>query len=93
MQIRLQIRLHQRGAGAARAAGEWPVHFVACPSTTDPEMVTKWLSWASVGMEGVVYKRLDGASEPSAMAGTDESFAAQRRADAWSEGLVAVQGA
>ncbi|MGA5629814.1 hypothetical protein ACPCTH_33605, partial [Streptomyces cellulosae] len=29
-----------------------------CPSTTDPDTVREWLSWASVGMEGVVLKRL-----------------------------------
>jgi hypothetical protein len=38
----------------------------AVPVDHRPEVVTKWLSWASVGMEGVVHKRLDGASEPSA---------------------------
>ncbi|MFF1516066.1 hypothetical protein [Streptomyces sp. NPDC058305] len=93
---RLQHRMQRRGAGAARAAGEWPAHFVAfdllrlngnditswpyqrrraalesvfsagrltapwtlCPSTTDQEVVNEWLTWGSVGMEGVVYKRL-----------------------------------
>jgi ATP-dependent DNA ligase len=99
----LQIRLQRRGAGAARAADEWPAHFVAfdllrlsgtdttswpyrrrraalesvfaarqlsapwalCPSTTDPHTVREWLTWASVGMEGVLFKRLDGVYEPS----------------------------
>ncbi|MGW4599234.1 ATP-dependent DNA ligase [Streptomyces sp. NPDC004457] len=99
----LQNRLARRGAGAARAAGEWPAHFVAfdllrlsgtdtigwpyrrrraalesvfaarrlvapwtlCPSTTDPQTVGEWLTWASVGMEGVVFKRLDDVYRPS----------------------------
>ncbi|MFH9067540.1 ATP-dependent DNA ligase [Streptomyces coeruleorubidus] len=100
---RLQDRLARRGAGAARAAAEWPAHFVAfdllrlsgtdttlwpyrrrraaleslfaarrlsmpwalCPSTTDTDTVHEWLTWATVGMEGVVYKRLDSRYEPS----------------------------
>ncbi|MEU1458095.1 ATP-dependent DNA ligase [Streptomyces avermitilis] len=36
-----------------------------CPSTTDPDTVREWLTWASVGMEGVVFKRLDDAYRPS----------------------------
>ncbi|MDT0614393.1 ATP-dependent DNA ligase [Streptomyces lancefieldiae] len=36
-----------------------------CPSTTDPDTVHEWLSWASVGMEGVVFKRLTDAYKPS----------------------------
>ncbi|MDG9709405.1 ATP-dependent DNA ligase [Streptomyces sp. DH10] len=100
---RLQDRLQRRGAGAARAAAEWPAHFVAfdllrlsgtdttlwpyrrrraaleslfaarrlsapwalCPSTTDPDTVREWLTWAAVGMEGLVYKRLDSTYQPS----------------------------
>ncbi|CAL9278948.1 DNA ligase C [Streptomyces sp. SudanB135_2055] len=100
---RLQNRLARRGAGAGRAAEEWPAHFVAfdllrlsgtvtigwpywrrraalesvfaarrlfapwalCPSTADPDTVREWLSWASVGMEGVVFKRLTDVYEPS----------------------------
>ncbi|MER5754494.1 hypothetical protein [Streptomyces sp. NPDC002088] len=91
-----QTPLQRRGAGAARAADAWPVHFVAfdllrlsgtdttgwpyrrrraalesvftarrltapwalCPSTTDPTTVHEWLTWTTVGMEGVVFKRL-----------------------------------
>jgi ATP-dependent DNA ligase len=30
-----------------------------CPSTTDPAVAAQWLPWASVGMEGLVFKRLD----------------------------------
>lgn len=100
---RLQSRLQRRGTGAARAAGEWPAHFVAfdllrlsetdatgwpyrrrraaleslftarrlsapwvlCPSTTEAATVREWLTWASVGMEGVVFKRLDDVYRPS----------------------------
>ncbi|MFH9016380.1 ATP-dependent DNA ligase [Streptomyces sp. NPDC017943] len=100
---RLQNRLQRRGAGASRAAGEWPAHFVAfdllrlsgtdttgwpyrrrraalesvfasrrlsapwalCPSTTDPDTVREWLTWASVGMEGLLFKRLDSVYEPA----------------------------
>ncbi|MGY5061009.1 ATP-dependent DNA ligase [Streptomyces sp. 900105755] len=99
----LQNRLQRRSARAARAADEWPAHFVAfdllrlsgtdttgwpyrrrraalesmfaarrlsaswvlCPSTTDPDTVREWLTWASVGMKGVLFKRLDSAYEPA----------------------------
>ncbi|WP_405467189.1 ATP-dependent DNA ligase [Streptomyces canus] len=30
-----------------------------CPSTTDPQQAAAWLQWSSVGMEGLVFKRLD----------------------------------
>lgn len=37
-----------------------------CPSTTDPATVRESLtSWTAVGLEGVVYKRLEGRYEPS----------------------------
>ncbi|MFE1455937.1 ATP-dependent DNA ligase [Streptomyces sp. NPDC058735] len=37
-----------------------------CPSTTDPDTVREWLSsWTAVGLEGVVFKRLEGVYEPS----------------------------
>ncbi|WP_330323494.1 ATP-dependent DNA ligase [Streptomyces pseudovenezuelae] len=100
---RLQNRLQRRGAGAARAAEEWPAHFVAfdllrlsgmdttswpyrqrraalesvfaarqlsapwalCPSTTEADVVREWLTWASVGIEGVVFKRLNDTYHPS----------------------------
>ncbi|MEU3491681.1 ATP-dependent DNA ligase [Streptomyces massasporeus] len=96
---RLQNRLQRRGAGAARAADEWPAHirrvrsaaavryghhlwpyrrrraalesvftarrlsapWALCPSTTEADVVREWLTWASVGMEGVVFKRLNDA--------------------------------
>ncbi|MFJ6509310.1 ATP-dependent DNA ligase [Streptomyces sp. NPDC091879] len=101
---RLQQRTQRRGAGAARAAGEWSAHFVAfdllllngndttswpyrrrrtalesvfsarrltapwtlCPSTTDQDVVNEWLTWAAIGMEGVVYKRLTEPYRPGA---------------------------
>ncbi|MFI1443215.1 ATP-dependent DNA ligase [Streptomyces fructofermentans] len=99
---RLQQRLPRHGPAAARAAGEWPAHFVAfdllrlegtditrwpyrrrraalesvfathrpttpwalCPSTTDQTDVTEWLTWTAVGMEGIVFKRLDDTYRP-----------------------------
>ncbi|MFI0141888.1 ATP-dependent DNA ligase [Streptomyces luteogriseus] len=30
-----------------------------CPSTTDPAVAAQWLPWASAGLEGLVFKRLD----------------------------------
>ncbi|MFI8234930.1 ATP-dependent DNA ligase [Streptomyces sp. NPDC085900] len=33
--------------------------FTLCPSTTDPATAHKWLTWASVGVEGLCFKRLD----------------------------------
>ncbi|WP_260474585.1 DUF4238 domain-containing protein [Streptomyces sp. WAC 05379] len=36
-----------------------------CPSTTDPEQVAEWLTWGSVGMEGVIYKRLSDPYRPA----------------------------
>ncbi|WP_405675327.1 ATP-dependent DNA ligase [Streptomyces canus] len=36
-----------------------------CPSTTEADVVREWLTWASVGMEGVVFKRLDDVYRPS----------------------------
>ncbi|MFJ9011704.1 hypothetical protein [Streptomyces canus] len=35
------------------------------PSTTEADVVREWLTGASVGMEGVVFKRLDDAYKPS----------------------------
>lgn len=46
---------------ARRLSAPW----VLCPSTTEADVVREWLMWASVGMEGVVFKRLDGAYKPS----------------------------
>ncbi|MFK4070460.1 ATP-dependent DNA ligase [Streptomyces sp. NPDC029674] len=103
---RLQNRLARRGAGAARAATEWPAHFMAfdllrlsgtdttswpyrrrraalesmfaahgltapwtlCPSTTEAGAVREWLTWSSVGMEGVIFKKLTDAYLPSVRA-------------------------
>ncbi|MET8292191.1 ATP-dependent DNA ligase [Streptomyces sp. NPDC005132] len=100
---RLQDRLQRRGAAAARAAAEWPAHFVAfdllrlsgmdttpwpyrrrraelasmftaqrltapwtlSPSTTNPGTIREWLTWTTVGVEGVVLKRLDDPYRPA----------------------------
>ncbi|GCB53161.1 ATP-dependent DNA ligase ligC [Streptomyces sp. NL15-2K] len=48
---------------ARRLIAPWTL----CPSTTEADVVHEWLTWASVGMEGVVFKRLDGVYEPSVM--------------------------
>ncbi|MDH6590055.1 ATP-dependent DNA ligase [Streptomyces sp. SAI-133] len=47
------------------AARQVSAPWALCPSTTDPDRVREWLTWASVGMEGVLLKRLDGVYEPS----------------------------
>ncbi|WP_329438198.1 ATP-dependent DNA ligase [Streptomyces canus] len=39
--------------------------WVLCPSTTDPATVREWLTWTSVGIEGVLFKRLGDAYRPS----------------------------
>ncbi|WP_331732781.1 ATP-dependent DNA ligase [Streptomyces sp. NBC_00015] len=36
-----------------------PPPWTLCPSTTDPQQAAEWLQWSSVGMEGLVFKRLD----------------------------------
>ncbi|WP_329374895.1 ATP-dependent DNA ligase [Streptomyces sp. NBC_01483] len=46
---------------ARRLSAPWAL----CPSTTEADVVREWLTWASVGMEGVVFKRLDDAYRPS----------------------------
>ncbi|WP_458246835.1 ATP-dependent DNA ligase [Streptomyces sp. MAI_2237] len=33
--------------------------FTLCPSSTDPATAREWLTWASVGVEGLCFKRLD----------------------------------
>jgi len=41
--------------------------WVLCPSTTDPSTVREWLAdWTAAGLEGVVFKNLDGTYQPSA---------------------------
>jgi ATP-dependent DNA ligase len=46
---------------ARRLIAPWAL----CPSTTEADVVREWLTWASVGMEGVVFKRLNDAYRPS----------------------------
>jgi hypothetical protein len=69
--------MQRRGTSASQAADQWPAHFVAfeavftarrltapwalCPSTTDQAVVNKWLTWTTVGVEGVVFKRPSGS--------------------------------
>lgn len=36
-----------------------------CPSTTDPALIREWLTWGSVRIEGVVFKRLDSPYRPA----------------------------
>lgn len=36
-----------------------------CPSTTDPDTATEWLTWTAVGLEGLLFKRLDSPYQPS----------------------------
>ncbi|MFE1227202.1 ATP-dependent DNA ligase [Streptomyces sp. NPDC058759] len=46
---------------ARRLSAPWAL----CPSTTEADVVREWLTWASVGMEGVIFKKLDDAYKPS----------------------------
>jgi ATP-dependent DNA ligase len=46
---------------ARRLSAPWAL----CPSTTEADVVREWLTWASVGMEGVVFKRPADAYRPS----------------------------
>ncbi|MFG2638890.1 ATP-dependent DNA ligase [Streptomyces sp. NPDC048362] len=39
--------------------------WVLCPSTTDPRVVREWLTWGSVRLEGVVFKRLTDPYRPA----------------------------
>ncbi|MEU8992884.1 hypothetical protein AB0C98_42005 [Streptomyces sp. NPDC048558] len=48
---------------ARRLSAPWSL----CPSTTEAYVVREWLTWASVGMEGVVFKRLDDAYRPTSV--------------------------
>ncbi|WP_367318110.1 ATP-dependent DNA ligase [Streptomyces sp. HUAS ZL42] len=36
-----------------------------CPSTTDPDTITEWLTWTTVGLEGLIFKPLDSPYQPS----------------------------
>lgn len=47
---------------ARRLTAPWAL----CPSTTDQDVVNEWLTWGSIGMEGVVYKRLTEPYRPGA---------------------------
>ncbi|MEU0896779.1 ATP-dependent DNA ligase [Streptomyces massasporeus] len=47
------------------AAQHLSAPWALCPSTTDPDTVKEWLTWAAVGIEGVVFKRLDAPYQSS----------------------------
>ncbi|MFH9968535.1 ATP-dependent DNA ligase [Streptomyces mirabilis] len=46
---------------ARRLAAPWAL----CPSTTNPDTVREWLTWTAVGLEGVVFKRLEDPYRPA----------------------------
>ncbi|WP_257016316.1 ATP-dependent DNA ligase [Streptomyces sp. Ag82_O1-15] len=45
---------------ARRLTAPWAL----CPSTTDQAVVNEWLTWTTVGVEGVVFKRLNEPYRP-----------------------------
>ncbi|MFC9191729.1 ATP-dependent DNA ligase [Streptomyces cyaneofuscatus] len=45
-----------------------PPPWTLCPSTTDPATAAEWLDWSAVGMEGMVFKNLQGAYRPATRA-------------------------
>lgn len=47
------------------AARQLSAPWALCPSTTEADVVREWLTWASVGIEGVVFKRLNDTYHPS----------------------------
>ncbi len=47
------------------AARQLSAPWALCPSSTDADIVRGWLTWASVGMEGLVFKRLTDVYRPS----------------------------
>ncbi|MBT1094213.1 ATP-dependent DNA ligase [Streptomyces sp. Tu102] len=58
---------HRRRAAleAVFAGRRLSAPWTLCPSTTDPEQVAEWLTWGSIGMEGVIYKRLSDPYRPA----------------------------
>ncbi|MEU0038197.1 ATP-dependent DNA ligase [Streptomyces sp. NPDC006333] len=46
---------------ARRLTAPWTLS----PSTTNPDTVREWMTWTSVGVEGVVFKRLDDPYRPA----------------------------
>jgi hypothetical protein len=61
----LAVSAAQGRAGVLFAARRLIAPWALCPSTTEADVVREWLTWASVGMEGVVFKRLNDAYRPS----------------------------
>ncbi|MFE9687803.1 hypothetical protein [Streptomyces sp. NPDC006285] len=51
---------------AHRLTAPWAL----CPSTTEADVVREWLTWASVGIEGMVFNRLGDAYRPSVIGRT-----------------------
>ncbi|MDL5206182.1 hypothetical protein [Streptomyces sp. ALI-76-A] len=47
---------------ARRLSAPWTL----CPATTEPEQVAQELSWTAVGLEGIVFRRLDSPYQASA---------------------------
>jgi ATP-dependent DNA ligase len=71
--LRLDTDLTSRPYAARRAAleGLFADHALAapwtlCPSTTDPGTAAGWLEWSRVGMEGLVFKKVNGTYRPGA---------------------------
>ncbi|QKW48271.1 hypothetical protein [Streptomyces buecherae] len=47
------------------ATRELSAPWALCPSTTSAATARQWLTWSSVGMEGLVFKRLDEPYHPA----------------------------
>ncbi|MGW9400712.1 ATP-dependent DNA ligase [Streptomyces sp. NPDC055642] len=62
---------------ARRLSAPWAL----CPSTTDADMVREWLTWAAVGMEGVVFKQLDSLYLPSVRGWLKYKYGSPRKPD------------
>lgn len=60
---------------ARRLSAPWAL----CPSTTEADTVREWLTWASVGTEGVFFKRLEDPYRPSVRGGRSTRRARRRR--------------
>ncbi|WP_329438127.1 hypothetical protein [Streptomyces canus] len=62
--------------------------WVLCPSTTDPATVREWLTWTSVGIEGVLFKRLGDPYRPSGRGWQKYRCARPRRRSSLSSSCV-----
>ncbi|MFH9970184.1 hypothetical protein ACH4PR_55000 [Streptomyces mirabilis] len=52
-------RRRRNALDAVFTARRLTVPWALCPSTTDQAVVNEWLTWTTVGVEGVVFKRLN----------------------------------